>query len=233
MNYAFRIYRFDPERDAAPHYRTYEVACEKGWTVLDALHHIKWYQDGTLTFRRSCRHEICGSCAGQMNGKNGLFCNTQIEDLGTRTITVEPIRAFPVIKDLVTEMDEFFDRLEAIEPYLQTTRPPTDLEYLQAIENRAYINDGVNCILCGCCTGSCPSFWYNKSYLGPAALLKAFRFAFDSRDDAAAHRLELVDDHNGLWRCHTIFNCNECCPKDLDITGAIQELKKAAFLRRI
>ena len=233
MKYTFKIFRFDPEADSAPRYQKYEVECEKGWTVLDALNEIKWFQDGTLTYRRSCRHEICGSCAGKINGKNGLFCNTQIEDLKASTITVDPINAFPVIKDLVTDMEEFFDRIKAVEPYLQASTPPTDFEYDQTMADRAVIDDAVNCILCGSCTGSCPSFWYNKSYLGPAALLKAFRFTFDSRDDAFARRLDLVDDQNGLWRCHTIFNCNECCPKSLDITGGIQELKKAAFLRRI
>lgn len=233
MRYTFKIYRYDPEQDSSPRFQTYEIDCEEGWTVLDALHHIKWYVDGTLSFRRSCRHEICGSCAVVMNGVNGLSCNTQIAELKSKTITVGPLNGFPVLKDLIVDMDLFIDRLKAINPYFVSDTPPTDKEYLQSPEDRATIDDAVNCILCASCTGSCPSFWYNKEYLGPAALLKAFRFVFDSRDEGAAERIDLVDDHNGLWRCHTIFNCNECCPKNLNVTGGIQELKKLAFLRKI
>lgn len=233
MMYTFRIYRYNPEQDLAPKIQTFEIECEEGWTVLDALNHIKWYLDGSLSFRRSCRHEICGSCAVVMNGVNGLSCNTQIAELSSKTITVAPLNGFPVLKDLIVDMDLFIDRLKAINPFFVSDTPPTDKEFLQSPEDRAIIDDAVNCILCASCTGSCPSFWYNKDYLGPAALLKAFRFVFDSRDGGAADRVDLVDDHNGLWRCHTIFNCNECCPKTLNITSGIQELKKLAFLRKI
>ncbi len=233
MKYTFKVYRFNPESDSAPRYQTFEVECEEGWTVLDALNHIKWYMDGSLSYRRSCRHEICGSCAVMINGKNGLLCNTQIKELGAKTITVEPLKGYPVLKDLIVDMDLFIERLKAVNPFFISNTPPTDKEYYQSPEDRSIIDDAVNCILCGSCTGSCPSFWYNKDYLGPAALFKAFRFVFDSRDDAAAERLDLVDDHNGLWRCHTIFNCMECCPKNLNITEGIQYLKRLAFTRKI
>ncbi|RMG60367.1 MAG: succinate dehydrogenase iron-sulfur subunit [Deltaproteobacteria bacterium] len=233
MKYTFKVYRFNPETDDAPRYQTYEVDCEEGWTVLDALNYIKWYLDGSVSYRRSCRHEICGSCAVMMNGKNGLLCNTQVKDLGSKTITIEPLKGFPVLKDLIVDMDLFIERLKAVNPFFESSEPPTDREYYQSPEDRAIIDDAVNCILCGSCTGSCPSFWYNPDYLGPAALFKAFRFVYDSRDTAAAERLELVDDHNGLWRCHTIFNCMECCPKNLNITEGIQYLKRLAFMRKI
>jgi succinate dehydrogenase / fumarate reductase iron-sulfur subunit len=233
MKHNFKIYRFNPEKDSTHRYQTYEVECEQGWTVLDALNHIKWFMDGTLSYRRSCRHEICGSCGAMMNGVNGLLCNTQIEDLKSQTIKVDPINGFTVLKDLIVDMEVFTDRLKAVNPFFMSDTPPTDKEYYQSREDRKIIDDAVGCILCGCCTGSCPSFWYNQDYLGPAALLKAFRFVFDSRDEGAAERLDLVDDRNGLWRCHTIFNCMECCPKELNITEGIQELKKFAFMRKI
>lgn len=221
----FRIFRFDPDRDKEPRYREYQVECPKGSTVLDALNQIKWKQDGTLSYRRSCRHGICGSCAMTINGKNNLACESQVENL-KGIIWVEPLRSFPIIKDLIVDMDPFLDKLKAIKPYFIAGTPPTDKERLQSPEERKLLDGSYECILCGCCTSSCPSFWADKDFLGPAALLKAYRFIFDSRDEGTQERLVILDNKHGLWRCHTIFNCAEACPKGLNPTWAISKLKQ-------
>lgn len=221
----FRIFRFDPDRDKEPRYREYQVECPKGSTVLDALNQIKWKQDGTLSYRRSCRHGICGSCAMTINGKNNLACESQVENL-KGIIWVEPLRSFPIIKDLIVDMDPFLEKLKAIKPYFIAGTPPTDKERLQSPEERKLLDGSYECILCGCCTSSCPSFWADKDFLGPAALLKAYRFIFDSRDEGTQERLVILDNKHGLWRCHTIFNCAEACPKGLNPTWAISKLKQ-------
>lgn len=221
----FRIFRFDPDRDKEPRYREYQVECPKGSTVLDALNQIKWKQDGTLSYRRSCRHGICGSCAMTINGKNNLACESQVENL-KGIIWVEPLRSFPIIKDIIVDMDPFLEKLKAIKPYFIAGTPPTDKERLQSPEERKLLDGSYECILCGCCTSSCPSFWADKNFLGPAALLKAYRFIFDSRDEGTQERLVILDNKHGLWRCHTIFNCAEACPKGLNPTWAISKLKQ-------
>ncbi len=222
-----KIFRFDPEIDKEPHVQTYEVETREHMTVLDALHEIKWYQDGTLSFRKSCAYGICGSCAMTIHGKNRLACETQLSTL-PREFTVEPLRALPVIKDLIVDMETLYESLYAVIPYLVEKRPPpTDAERLQSEDDRKKLDGLYECILCGSCTSSCPSFWYDKQYLGPHALLKADRFIQDSRDEGKAERLDLLDNRHGLWRCHTIFNCVEACPKSLNPTKAISDLKKA------
>ncbi len=221
----FRIFRFDPEKDQEPRYREYQVECPKGSTVLDALNEIKWRQDGTLSYRRSCRHGICGSCAMTINGKNNLACESQVETL-KGVIWVEPLRSFPIIKDLIVDMEPFYERLKAVKPYFIAGTPPTDKERLQSPQQRKLLDGSYECILCGCCTSSCPSYWADKDFLGPAALLKAYRFVFDSRDEGTQERLVILDNKHGLWRCHTIFNCAEACPKGLNPTWAIGKLKQ-------
>jgi succinate dehydrogenase / fumarate reductase iron-sulfur subunit len=234
MAVTFRIYRFNPEKDSHPHYQEYSVDLPAGSTVLDALRHIKDTQDGTLAFRRSCRHGICGSCGMVINGVNRLACETQISSLRSKKIEVEPLRSFPVVRDLVTDMTPFYDRYETIRPFLvETKSPPTDRERLQTPEDRKKLDGAYECILCGCCTSSCPSFWADTEFLGPAALLKAYRFVFDSRDQDMGERLRIVNDKHGLWRCHTIFNCVEACPKDLNPTWGIAELKRAVIRQRV
>jgi succinate dehydrogenase / fumarate reductase iron-sulfur subunit len=230
----FRIRRFDPTRDKAPYYKEYRVPVEKSSTLLDVLGFIKGNLDGTLSYRRSCRHGICGSCAMTVNGQNRLACETQVMSLDGSRIEIEPLRSFPVLKDLVVDMSEFYDRYEAVKPYLVTVRPtPTDKERLQSPEDRKLLDGSYECILCGCCTSSCPSFWADKRFLGPAALLKAYRFVFDTRDEDSGDRLRIIDDPHGLWRCHTIFNCVEACPKSLNPTQAISALKREVIKRRI
>ncbi len=231
----FRINRFNPDDERRGHYmQEYQLDVEKGMTLLDALNEIKWKQDGTLTFRRSCRSGICGSCAMTINGVNNLACETQVLEFGGSTITVEPMRGYPVVKDLVVSLDPLIRGLLAVKPYLIShSPPPSDQERLQSPEEREKIDGLYECILCGSCTSSCPSFWADKEYIGPHAALKAYRFVADSRDEGSAEHLEALDDRHGLWRCHTIFNCVEACPKDLNPTKAISELKKELVRRRL
>ena len=231
----FRINRFNPDDERRGHYvQEYQLDVEKGTTLLDALNEIKWKQDGTLTFRRSCRSGICGSCAMTINGVNNLACETQVLRLGGSTITVEPMRGYPVIKDLVVSLDPLVRGLLAVKPWLIThSAPSSDQERLQSPEEREKIDGLYECILCGSCTSSCPSFWADKEYIGPHAALKAYRFIADSRDEGSAEHLRALDDRHGLWRCHTIFNCVEACPKDLNPTKAISELKKELVRRRL
>ena len=230
----FRINRFNPDDERRGHYmQEYQLEVETGTTLLDALNEIKWKQDGTLTFRRSCRSGICGSCAMTINGVNNLACETQVLELGT-TVTVEPMRGYPVIKDLVVSLDPMVRGLLAVKPYLITNSPPpSDQERLQSPAEREKIDGLYECILCGSCTSSCPSFWADKEYLGPHAALKAYRFVADTRDEGSAEHLKALDDRHGLWRCHTIFNCVEACPKGLNPTKAISELKKELVRRRL
>ncbi len=228
MKRKFRIFRYQPDKDKKPYYKEYEIEIEDGWTVLDALNHIHWYVDGTLAYRRACRSEICGSCAMRINGKNRLACKTQIKTLGSGTIKIEPLPGLPIIKDMVVDMDPFFRNLEKVKPYFIKYSPLPEEEQLQTPEERDLINEAAMCILCGACTTSCPSFWANPDYLGPAALLKAYRFIFDSRDEGGKERLEIINDRNGLWRCHAIFNCTEACPKNINITHYIKKLQNLA-----
>jgi succinate dehydrogenase / fumarate reductase iron-sulfur subunit len=225
----FKINRFNPDDERRGHFmQEYQVEAKKGDTILDCLNRIKWKQDGSLTFRRSCRSGICGSCAMTINGVNNLACEVQVLALKSDTITVEPLRGYPVIKDLVVSLDLLVNGLLKVKPYMITkTPPPTDQERLQSPEEREKLDGLYECILCGSCTSSCPSFWADKEYIGPHAFLKAYRFVADTRDEAPREHLGPLDDKHGLWRCHTIFNCVEACPKDLNPTKAISELKKA------
>ncbi|UCF04336.1 MAG: succinate dehydrogenase iron-sulfur subunit [bacterium] len=233
--HAFKINRYNPDDERRGHYmQEYPLDVQKGWTILDCLNEIKWKQDGSLTFRRSCRSGICGSCAMTVNGVNMLACETQALTLKSSTIVVEPLRGYPVIKDLVVDLEPLVESLYAVKPYLITKTPlPTDQERFQSPEERAKIDGLYECILCGACTSSCPSFWADKKYIGPHGFLKAYRFVADSRDEGTREHLEALDDKHGLWRCHTIFNCVEACPKDLNPTKAISELKKELVREKI
>jgi len=231
MIQTFKIFRFNSETDKAPYYQTYSVDVKEGMTILDVLNEIKWKQDGSLTYRRSCRHGICGSCAMTIDGLNRLACETQVKTLGQKTIEIEPLRHFTVIKDLAVDMEPFFEKLKAVKPYFIAGTPPTDKERYQSIEDRKKVDGSYECIYCGACTSSCPSFWADEEFLGPAALLKAYRFEVDSRDEGSRERLPTIDHRHGLWRCHTIFNCT-ICPKSLNPTMAIGELKKKVLTRK-
>jgi succinate dehydrogenase / fumarate reductase iron-sulfur subunit len=222
-----KVHRYDPERDQAPHWETYQVEAEGHDRVLDVIQNIKWYQDESLTLRRSCAHGVCGSDAMRINGVNALACKILIKNLRSDTLTVEPILGLPVIKDLVVDMKPFFDHYKSVMPYLVNDEPAPTTERLQSPEERARFDDTTKCILCACCTTSCPPFWGDRKYVGPAAIVNAHRFIFDSRDRAAAERLEILNDAEGVWRCRTVFNCTNACPRDIPVTQAIQEVKRA------
>jgi succinate dehydrogenase / fumarate reductase, iron-sulfur subunit len=227
-----RIRRFDPEVDPEANWQEFEVPVERGDRVLDALHHIKWYLDGSLTFRRSCAHGVCGSDAMRINGVNRLACKVLVKDLGGE-ILVEPIKGLPVEKDLLVDMEPFFEAYRAVQPWLVTEGHEPTRERLQSAEDRARFDDTTKCILCAACTTSCPVFWNDGSYFGPAAIVNAHRFIFDSRDAGAEERLEILNDREGVWRCRTTFNCTDACPRGIEITKAIPEVKRALVFRRI
>jgi len=223
------IYRYDPDSGDNPRTDSYEVDAEKcGPMVLDALIKIKSDTDPGLTFRRSCREGICGSCAMNIDGTNTLACLKPMSEI-EGTINVYPLPHLPVVKDLVPDLNQFYSQYEEIEPWLQTSdEAPTDKERLQSEEDREKLDGLYECILCACCSTSCPSYWWNgDKYLGPAALLQAYRWVVDSRDEATDARLESLDDAFKLYRCHTIMNCTKTCPKGLNPAQAISGIKKA------
>lgn len=232
MLITLKILRFDAERDEKPHYERFDVQVEPTDRVLDALNYVKWYIDGTLTYRRSCAHGICGSDAMRINGRNRLACKVLIKEIGQK-VTVEPLLGFRIIKDLVVDMDLFFELYAAVKPYLITNSPAPEKERLQSPEERERFDDSTKCILCAACTGSCPPYWSNPRFFGPAALVNAHRFIFDSRDEGAAERLEILNARNGVWRCRTIFNCTEACPRDIKVTQRIEELKRLLLFNRV
>ena len=228
MRVHLKIQRFNPEQDTKPHWGEYDVDVDPTDRVLDALHQVKWYHDGSLTLRRSCAHGICGSDAMRINGVNRLACKVLIRDVGNR-IQVEPLLGLAVIKDLVVDMEPFFEHYRSVLPFLVNDEPPPPdgRERLQSPEERARFDDTTQCILCAACTTSCPSFWANGRYVGPAAIVQAHRFIFDSRDRAAAERLRVLGEGMGVWRCRTIFNCTNACPRGIQVTRAIGEVKQA------
>jgi succinate dehydrogenase / fumarate reductase iron-sulfur subunit len=228
MRVHLKIKRFNPETDTKPHWGEYDVDVEPTDRVLDALHQVKWFQDGSLTLRRSCAHGICGSDAMRINGVNRLACKMLIKDVG-RDIQIEPLIGLEVIKDLVVDMEPFFEHYRSVMPYLVNDDPlPADgRERLQSPEQRARFDDTTQCILCAACTTSCPSFWANGKYVGPAAIVQAHRFIFDSRDRAAGERLKVLNESMGVWRCRTVFNCTNACPRGIQVTRAIGEVKQA------
>ncbi|WP_369214965.1 succinate dehydrogenase iron-sulfur subunit [Streptomyces flavofungini] len=229
----FRIRRFNPEVSADAVWEDFQLEIDPKERVLDGLHKIKWEQDGTLTFRRSCAHGICGSDAMRINGKNRLACKTLIKDINpAKPITVEPIKGLTVLKDLVVDMDPFFQAYRDVMPFLVTTGNEPTRERLQSAEDRERFDDTTKCILCAACTSSCPVFWNDGQYFGPAAIVNAHRFIFDSRDEAGEQRLEILNDKDGVWRCRTTFNCTDACPRGIEVTKAIQEVKRALITRR-
>ena len=230
----FRIYRFDPDADQNPRLDSYTIDLDRcGPMVLDALIKIKNEVDATLTFRRSCREGICGSCAMNIDGVNDLACTKAIADV-RGDVRIYPLPHMPVIKDLVPDLSNFYAQYASVKPWLQTrTPPPPDRERLQSKEDQEKIDRPSACILCACCSASCPSYWWNGDrYLGPAALLAAYRWIIDSRDDATGERLDDLEDPFRLYRCHTIMNCAEACPKDLNPARAIAEIKKLIVARQ-
>ena len=227
-----RVLRFNPDVDEQPHWESYDVTYEPMDRVLDALHQIKWYQDGTLTFRRSCAHGICGSDAMLINGRNQLACKVLIKDL-KHPIRVAPIRGMHVEKDLLVDMEPFFAAYRGVLPFLVNDDPEPSRERLQSPEERERYDDTTKCILCAACTSSCPVFWSDDEYYGPAAIVNAHRFVFDSRDQASDERLRILSDKEGAFRCRTTFNCTDACPRGIKVTHAIQEVKREILFRKM
>jgi succinate dehydrogenase / fumarate reductase, iron-sulfur subunit len=234
MNVHLKIKRFNPEKDKKPYWGEYDIEADESDRVLDAMQTVKWTIDGTLNFRRSCAHGVCGSDAMRINGRNVLACKLLVHDaIKNGVITIEPLLGLPVIKDLIVDMEPFFAHYRTVMPFLINETPPGPRERLQSQEERARFDDTTKCILCAACTTSCPSFWARGDYVGPAAIVQAHRFIFDSRDEGAADRLKILGDSEGVWRCRTIFNCTEACPRDIQVTKAIGEVKAALVTGKI
>jgi succinate dehydrogenase / fumarate reductase, iron-sulfur subunit len=246
MTITVQVKRYDPEARSAgssaeeTRWDEWQVQALPTWRILDALHEIKWNLDGSLTFRRSCAHGVCGSDAMRINGRNRLACKSLVKDLVVfdkngvaKPITVEPIQGLPVVKDLVVDMDPFLQAYRDVKPFLIAHGNEPTKERLQSQKARERFDDTTKCILCAACTTSCPVFWTDGQYFGPAAIVNAHRFIFDSRDDAAEERLEILNEREGVWRCRTTFNCTEACPRGIQITQAIAEVKRALITRRV
>ena len=226
MRVKVKILRYNPEVDSKPHYENYVVDQEPTDKVLDVLNTIKWYQDGTLSYRRSCAHGVCGSDAMRINGSNALACKLLVKDAGS-DITIEPLLGFDVIKDLIVDMEDFWEGYRSIKPYLMNSESPGgNRERLQSPAERELFDDTTKCIMCAACTTACPITWTNPDFVGPAAIVNAHRFIYDSRDNGGEERLEILNDRNGVWRCRTVFNCTDACPRGIKVTRAIEQVKR-------
>ncbi len=233
MKVQLKIQRFDPETQDKPVWGTYVADVDDNARVLDALHYVKWYVDGTLALRRSCGHGVCGSDAMVINGVNRLACKVLCRNLD-QPVTVEPIRGLKVEKDLIVDMEPFFAGYRAVQPWLvPDDTDPGGRERLQSPAERARYDDTTKCILCAACTTSCPIFWGDEAYVGPAAIVNAHRFIFDSRDAGDQERLDILSAREGAFRCRTTFNCTEACPRGIKVTEAIQEVKRAILYKKV
>ena len=227
-----RIRRYNPElRGEESWWDEFAIEIGPDDRLLDALHQVKWYHDGTLALRRSCAHGVCGSDAMMINGRNALACKVIVKDVAPK-VTVEPIRGLPVLKDLIVDMEPFFQGYEAVLPYLINDEGEPGRERLQSPEERARFDDTTKCILCAACTTSCPIFWGDEEYVGPAAIVNAHRFIYDSRDRGARERLQILSERTGVFRCRTTFNCTEACPRGIEVTKAIQDVKRTILFER-
>ena len=227
------IRRYDPEVDSEPRWQDFDVEVYSTDRVLDVLHKIKWEQDGSLSFRRSCAHGVCGSDAMRINGRNRLACKTLLKDLDlSKPVYIEALKGLPLEKDLIVDMEPFFESYRAVQPFLIASSKP-EKERLQSVTQRARFDDTTKCILCAACTSSCPVFWTDGQYFGPAAIVNAHRFIFDSRDEGTQVRLDILNDKEGVWRCRTTFNCTDACPRGIEVTKAIAEVKQAIIRGKV
>ena len=225
-----KIFRFDPQKDKEPYYQSYEVEADPMDRLLDCLNRIRWELDPTLSYRWSCGHGICGSDGMRINGICGLACQKLVKTF-KEEILIEPLPVFKVVKDLIVDLDPFFEKYNSIKPYLITPSSPPEKERSQSPEQQRLFEEAIRCILCACCTASCP---INQSpetgtYVGPAALVRAFRYLFDSRDEAAEERIALLDHKDGAWGCQTLWKCTEVCPKEIPVTKQIGQIKKRIY----
>ncbi len=229
----FSIYRFDPDKDVRPYMQEYDIMLEPAdKMLLDALIRIKTVDD-SLSLRRSCREGVCGSDGMNINGRNGLACITPVSEL-KEPVILRPLPGLPVIRDLIVDMTQFFQQYHSIKPYLINNDPPPETERLQSPEERAELDGVYECVLCACCSTACPSFWWNTDkFVGPAGLLQAYRFLADSRDQATAERLDNLEDPYRMFRCHSIMNCVDTCPKELNPTKAINKIKGMMVKRTV
>ena len=227
MEMRFKIFRFDPEVDSEPSYKSYTVAVEPEERILDCLNRIKWEQDGTLGYRMSCAHGVCGSDGMRINGVCALACQKLVKDYaGFEEITLEPLPFFQIRKDLLVDMDEFLARIDSMRPYLVPAEPPPEKEYKVSPEDHKKQEEVIRCILCGCCTASCPVMSENPDYVGPAALVWAYRFLYDKRDGQFTSRLEQLNEPNSVWPCVNHFECTRVCPKSIPVTKSINFMKR-------
>lgn len=230
MEIEVRILRYNKENSMQSHWDVFKVKADPDDRILDVLQEIKSHQDGTLAYRKSCAHGVCGSDAMIINGENQLACQILVKEV-SNPIKIEPIRGLPVIKDLIVDMDDFFDSYKKVLPYLIADNAETDRERLQSPEDVGKFEDTTKCILCAACTTSCPVFWTSDSFIGPASIVNAHRFIFDSRDQGNKQRLEILKDVNGAFRCRTAFNCTSACPRGIKVTKAIEEVKREISLK--
>jgi succinate dehydrogenase / fumarate reductase iron-sulfur subunit len=233
MRCNFLIYRFDPETNKQPHYQEYTIDAEPTDKILDCLNKIRWDQDPTLAYRASCSHGICGSDAMVINGRIGLACQKLVKDFkSANNFVIEPLPLFKVIKDLVVDLKPFFEKYRTVRPYLISDEEAPERERLQEAENQANFEPALRCILCASCTASCPINRANPNYLGPAALLRAFRYIYDSRDTATGSRLTNLDNEDGIWGCRTMWWCSDVCPKGIPVTKCLGQIKRAMKQRK-
>ncbi len=227
MELKLKTFRFDPRKDEKPHYQTFTVEARPTDRLLDCLNRIRWEQDPTLSFRMSCAHGVCGSDGMRINGICGLPCQKLVKDFKDGVL-LEPMPVFRVIKDLVVDLDLFFEKYNSIKPYLLTRIPSPEQERKQSPEEQAKLEESIRCILCACCTASCPVNQKKETekYVGPAALVRAFRYLFDSRDEGSEERIALLDHKDGAWGCQTLWKCTEVCPKKIPVTKQIAQIKR-------
>ncbi|MBI4964152.1 MAG: succinate dehydrogenase iron-sulfur subunit [Desulfomonile tiedjei] len=224
MEMKLKVFRFDPEADKKTYYSNYTVKAEPWERILDCLNRVKWEQDGTLSYRMSCAHGVCGSDAVKINGRCALACQKLVKDYHGEEVVIEPLPTFKVLKDLIVDLDIFFERVDWIRPYLIASAPP-EKERIQSPEDAKKMGESIRCILCACCVGACPISNENEKYLGPAAIVQAFRRIFDSRDKEKAERLKQMDYPDGVWACLNHYECTRVCPKEIPVTKEINLIK--------
>ncbi len=229
MECQFKIFRLDPEKDEKPHYQDFILDARPTDRILDCLNRIRWEQDPTLAYRMSCAHGVCGSDGMRINSVCALACQRLVKDYEGTEFLIEPLPIFKVVKDLVVDLDPFFEKYRTIRPYLLNESSPPEKERLQEKEARQEFDVAIRCILCACCSAACPIGGQNSRYLGPAALVRAFRYLFDSRDRGETERVQILDSEDGIWGCKTLWNCTEVCPKEIPVTQCLGRIKKKIY----